>query len=158
MLILRQPLHLGRKIEIGLGPPRIVCPEIAVFTFQLLENRRAARTLSTIDIETSADREVIVHRFKPFPVCISMKHGDLHPREKVGDISHGREDGNRVEQHDFLHGFQLQLILAEQYRTLRIDEPGCLVAPSANLIFQWTKDRIGIRQCCKKRYLFIFRF
>lgn len=79
-----------------------------------------------------------------------MKHGDLHPREKVGDITYGREDGNRVELHDFLHGFQLQLILTEQYRTLRIDEPGCLVAPSANLILQWTKDRIGIRQCCKK--------
>ena len=84
MVILRFTLHFGREIGVGFGPAGLVDPEKPVLPLQLLEIRRTAGTLRTVDVEPAAHGEMVVDRLDAFLNGITVEKRHLHTRDKIG--------------------------------------------------------------------------
>lgn len=146
MVILRFALHFGREIGVGFGPAGLVDPEEAVFLFQFLEIRRAARPLRTIDVEPSTHREVVVDGLDPLLNRIAVEKRHLHARDKIGDIIARCKNRDRVISDRLPDCPQPHLALFEHDGTPLFDKPGRLASAAADFMFQRPQDRIGIRQ------------
>ena len=155
-LVPRQPLHVGRKVEIGLRPSGFVGPEMAVLAFQSAEGRRAAGPLRTDDVEPAPDREVVVDRLEALAVGISVADPHLHARKEIGDVARRREDGDGVVRQHFIDRAQTPLAGFEQIGTPLLQKPCGLAAATPDLLLQRSQDGKCVGQRGEQKVFFRF--